>query len=207
MLKLGEFLFKYRDYTPLPFIVVMVVFAQTDKFSLIVGGLVMILGELIRIHGVAYIGGVSRTRSHSTGQKVITGGPFAYVRNPLYWGNLLLSGGLVLVSNVHFIFAYDFLLLFVVVFFAQYIPMVLWEESNLRSKFGQAYETYCSQVPRWVPRITLAQTKGVEQKIAGDYQTAIRSEKNTVTSALVVYALVLWQSGVLHQLFNLPVSE
>lgn len=195
MLKLGEFLFKYRDYTPLPFIVVMLWLGQANRESLILGSLLMVLGELIRVHGVAYIGGVSRTRSYSTGQKVITGGPFARVRNPLYIGNLLLSGGLVVMSNVHFFFPYDFTVLFVVVFFAQYIPVVAWEESNLVAKFGQAYEDYRKMVPRWLPRLTRAETPGVTENIQGDYGMALKSEKNTLTTAVILYIAILWRSG------------
>jgi len=114
MLKLGEILFKYRDYTPLPFMVVMVVSPAATSCSLLVGGILMLLGEAIRVHGVAYIGGVSRTRSYSTGQKVISGGPFARVRNPLYLGNLLLSAGLVAGGNISFFFPQGFLVLFLV---------------------------------------------------------------------------------------------
>lgn len=195
MLKLGEILFKYRDYTPLPFIVVMLWLGQSTQESLIAGTALMVLGELIRVHGVAYIGGVSRTRSYSTGQKVITGGPFARVRNPLYIGNLLLSGGLIVMSNVHFFFPYDFTVFFVVIFFAQYIPVVAWEESNLVSKFGQAYEDYRQMVPRWLPRLSRAETPGVLDNIQGDYATAIKSEKNTLTTAVILYVAILWRSG------------
>ncbi|MDT8445881.1 MAG: methyltransferase [bacterium] len=200
MLKLGEILFKYRDYTPLPFIVVMLWLGQANQESLIAGSLLMILGELVRVHGVAYIGGVSRTRSYSTGQKVISGGPFAHVRNPLYIGNLLLSGGLVVVSNVHFFFAYDFVVFFVLVFFAQYIPVVAWEESNLVNKFGQAYEDYRHLVPRWFPRLTRAETPGVLENIQGEYARAIKSEKNTLTTAVILYLAILWRSGFFNSL-------
>ena len=197
MLKLGEVLFKYRDYTPLPFIVVMLWKAQANQQSLMIGGALMIVGELIRIYGVAYIGGVSRTRSYSTGQKIISGGPFAHVRNPLYVGNLLLSSGLIVVANVELQFAHDFLLIFVVIFFAQYIPVVAWEENNLVTKFGESYETYRSQVPRWIPRIRPAQTQGVAEEINGDYKMAMKSEKNTLGSAIILVAAIVWRSGFL----------
>jgi len=196
MLKLGEILFKYRDYTPLPFIVVMLWMPSADTNSILIGSALMVIGELIRVYGVAYIGGVSRTRSYSTGKKVITGGPFARMRNPLYLGNLLLSGGLVAVANVEFFFKGDFLLLFVLVFFAQYIPVVAWEENNLRSKFGKPYEDFIALVPRWIPRLTPAATQGVAEDIKGDYPMAIKSEKNTATTAVVLYALMLWRMGL-----------
>jgi len=200
MLKLGEILFKYRDYTPLPFIVMVLWMPAANKESLILGSILMVVGELIRTYGVAYIGGVSRTRSYSTGKKVITGGPFALCRNPLYVGNLLLSGGLIALANISFFFSGDFLLLFVLVFFGQYIPVVAWEENNLRSKFGQAYDDYVAMVPRWIPRLSPAATPGVTEDIKGDYPMAIKSEKNTVMIAVVLFALIFWRSGLLGSL-------
>jgi len=203
MLKIGEFLFRYRDYTPLPFIVIMGVFAQANQCSLITGGVMMILGELIRINGVAYIGGVSRTRSYSTGQKVITGGPFARVRNPLYVGNFFLSTGLVVAAWTDFSFiplthsqnAWGFAALFAVIFFVQYFFIVNWEETNLTEVFGQDYLDYKSAVPRWIPRIFPAKI-GDQEKIQGDYSMALKSEKNTAMIAITLLAVILWRSGM-----------
>ena len=72
MLKLGEFFFKLRNYTTVPFVIYILIFVKdTMDFNYIIAGTCsMILGELIRIYGVAYIGGVSRTRTASVGQKL-----------------------------------------------------------------------------------------------------------------------------------------
>lgn len=203
MLKLGGFLFKYRDYTPIPWIILMVFGAQADTTSLIVGTISMALGELIRIHGVAFIGGVSRTRTYSTGQKLITGGPFSHVRNPLYLGNLFLSAGLVIASNANFsLTANDniwFAVLFVLFFFLQYIPIVKWEESNLKNIFGLDFDEYTKKVPRWFPRITAAEKE--LEKVPGDYASAIKSEKNTLLASVTIYLLILWRSGLFEKWF------
>ena len=197
MLKIGEILFKFRDYTPIPWIILMVVYANAGGISLLIGGLSIVLGELIRIHGVAFIGGVSRTRTFSTGQKIITSGPFARVRNPLYVGNLLLSMGLVICSNVEVgLTPHDniyFTLLFVLFFFLQYIPIVNWEENNLKSIFGKDYEDYLKKVPRWIPKLIVDAAS--KSKIEGEYMAAIKSEKNTLTTTVVVLGLVFLQSG------------
>jgi len=197
MLKLGELLFKYRDYTPIPWIIIMVIYTKTVMSSIVLGGTLILLGELIRIYGVDFIGGVSRTKSYSTGQKVIKFGPFAHVRNPLYIGNLLLSTGLVVMSNVNFeITGQDarlFIIIFIVFFFLQYIPIVNWEENNLKKIFGEEYEKYLASVPRWIPKIF---PKKVEsEKIQEDYLAAIKSEKNTLLSTTVLILLLLWRSG------------
>lgn len=191
MLKLGEFFFKLRDYTPIPFIIYMLVFGKDtmNVHTIIIGTGCILLGEFIRIYGVAYIGGVSRTRTFSTGQKLITGGPFSHVRNPLYIGNLFLSGGLAIFANVGLYFN----LVFFAFFFIQYIPVIHWEENNLREIFGKTFDDYSRKVPRWIPSLF---SKIENQDIVqGEYKAALKSERNTLTSAIVLYVLILWRSG------------
>jgi protein-S-isoprenylcysteine O-methyltransferase Ste14 len=191
MLKLGELFFKLRDYTPIPFIIYMLIYGgDTMSFNtMVIGTCCIFLGELIRIFGVAYIGGVSRTRTFSTGQKLITGGPFSHVRNPLYIGNLFLSGGLVILANVGLYFN----LVFFAFFFIQYIPIIHWEEINLREIFGKDFDVYTRKVPRWIP--TLFSQYQDQELIKGEYKTAIKSERSTLISAIILYGLILWRSG------------
>ncbi len=189
MLKLGEFLFKNRDYTPVPFVIAMIVFANTDHNALIIGLLLSLFGEAIRIFGVAHIGGVSRTKTYSTGQKLITSGPFSRVRNPLYVGNFFLSVGMVVSANVHPLFTAGF----IAFFFIQYIPIIRWEEQNLRNTFGDEFDEYISRVPRWIPSPFPKYKQ--KEKIKGDFGKAIQSEKNTLLAAVAFFAIILWRSG------------
>ena len=200
MLKLGEILFKFRDYTPIPFVIVMIIYSAADMNSLIAGTCITIFGELIRMIGVSHIGGVSRTKTYSTGQKLITSGPFSYVRNPLYIGNFFLTGGLVVASNIYIAEIPKSNVLFTVVFIAffilQYTPIIRWEENNLRNIFGAEFETYVKQVPRWIPAIIPKIKK--QETIKGDLKAAIFSEKNTLMAAILMYVLILWRSGWLY---------
>ncbi len=188
MLKLGEILFRMRDYTPIPFVIVMIIYPSVNQTSLLAGTLLILLGEFIRIKGVAHIGGVSRTKTYSTGRKLITSGLFSHVRNPLYIGNFFLSVGLVVVSNVHPFFT----AFFVLFFFMQYIPIVTWEESNLKNVFGKEFEDYISKVPRWIP--SFSNKYGISEVVAPDYKKAVKSEKNTLIAIIILYMVVLWRS-------------
>lgn len=75
-------------------------------------------------------------------------GPYRYVRNPMISGVLFVLFGeaLVLVSAPHTQWA----LIFLVINFV-YIP--LFEEPQLKRRFGEAYIEYCRHVPRLVPRL------------------------------------------------------
>jgi protein-S-isoprenylcysteine O-methyltransferase Ste14 len=191
MLKIGETLFRFRDYTPLPFVILMIIYPATSLHSLLAGTLLMLAGEFIRLKGVAHIGGVSRTKTYSTGQKLITGGFFSHVRNPLYIGNFFLSVGIVVVANIHPVFT----AVFIAFFFIQYIPIVRWEESNLRQVFGKEFDEYTKIVPRWIPSLK-SKTKSTTA-LNPDYKAAFKSEKNTLSAAILLYVILLWRCNYL----------
>ncbi len=74
-------------------------------------------------------------------------GPYRHVRNPMYIGAwaVLVGFGLYLHSISILLFSLSWLVFF-------HLFVVLFEEPNLRDKFGAAYEDYCKAVRRWVPR-------------------------------------------------------
>ncbi|MBM3381800.1 MAG: isoprenylcysteine carboxylmethyltransferase family protein [Betaproteobacteria bacterium] len=182
--KAGEILFRLRDYTPVPIILLAILFAQPTLTSLFVGGFVALIGEFLRTYGVAYIGTISRTRSYSNGQ-LVQEGPFALLRNPLYFGNLVLSVGLALMCNVSWL-----PILVIVVFYAQYIPVVAWEERKLTHIFGDAYARYCATVPnRWFP--SLQRIRAVSLYAAPQsWGPALKSEKRTLTSVVAYFTIM-----------------
>lgn len=180
-LKLGEWLFKKRDYTPIPLIIVgvawMVVFGvRPTQTTVIAGAAFVVLGELVRFWGVSYIGPISRTRSAKTGN-LQDSGPFSVVRNPLYVGNFFLSLGLVVVSNVLWLVP-----VYIAAFAFQYHYIVAWEEWNLTKKFGAEYEAYCKRVPRWFPRPDLYKNG------QHDWAKALKSERVTIAAIVTVSA-------------------
>lgn len=87
-------------------------------------------------------------------KELVIRGLYRYVRNPIYIGVLLLFSGhflwfgrLVLISYIFF------------AFLAFHLFVLLYEEPTLRAKFGRAYDEYCRNVPRWLPRFTVDENK------------------------------------------------
>jgi protein-S-isoprenylcysteine O-methyltransferase Ste14 len=80
-------------------------------------------------------------------QRLVVRGPYRYVRNPMITGVLLiLLGEAALLGS-------EWVLAWCLAFFAVnavYFPLV--EEPGLRRRFGDEYERYCRDVPRWIPR-------------------------------------------------------
>lgn len=143
--------FKYRSYTPLPFLLVMVVFAEPTNMSLTIGFAIIVLGEAIRFWGVSIAGSETRTTGTVGGTYLITNGPFAFVRNPLYVGNMLLYLGVGVMSMALFPWL---LIVAAVWFYIQYTLIVSKEEEYLAERFGGDYEHYREKVPRFFPRLT-----------------------------------------------------
>lgn len=75
-----------------------------------------------------------------------TSGPYAYVRNPLYIGNLLIITGAIVASELIWFIPVGFLWAFLV-----YSRVVKYEEDRLLARFGDAFLRYRDQVPKWVP--------------------------------------------------------
>jgi protein-S-isoprenylcysteine O-methyltransferase Ste14 len=79
-------------------------------------------------------------------QEVTTSGPYAYTRNPLYLGSMILMIGFgVAARNLWLAVA------LVIIFIALYLPVVRVEEDYLRGRFPE-FEGYASRVPRVIPR-------------------------------------------------------
>ena len=80
-------------------------------------------------------------------RQLATGGPYAYLRNPLYAGTLLVAAGLAIASRSGGLAA-----LFAAVFLLVYLPVIELEEQHLRRLFPE-YAGYAKQVPALFPRL------------------------------------------------------
>jgi protein-S-isoprenylcysteine O-methyltransferase Ste14 len=130
-----------RIRVPLGFIfaVVFVLLARPGRTSLIVGALVLVPGLVLR--GLAS-GHVQKDK------QLTTSGPYAYTRNPLYLGSLMLAAGFAIAARSWWIVGI-MLLMFAVI----YIPVIAGEERYLRQAFPE-YDDYARHVPRFLPRLT-----------------------------------------------------
>lgn len=83
-------------------------------------------------------------------EALATSGPYAYTRNPLYLGSLLIGIGFAVASRSWWVGV-----VLVIMFFAIYIPVIRSEEKFLRERFPD-FEAYAQRVPRMLPRIVPA---------------------------------------------------
>ena len=78
-------------------------------------------------------------------ERLVTGGPYAYTRNPMYLGHLIFLAGLALTlrSELAAVIALASAVFFHV--------RVRRDEQRLRDFFGEPYAQYCARVKRWIP--------------------------------------------------------
>jgi protein-S-isoprenylcysteine O-methyltransferase Ste14 len=74
-------------------------------------------------------------------------GPYAYTRNPLYLGSLLMGIGFAVTARSWWVG-----IALIIMFFAIYLPVIRDEEAFLRTKFPE-FEEYARRVPRILPRL------------------------------------------------------
>lgn len=153
MIAIGNFLFHRRNAL-FPLTVILLLLPGPDLFydpvqAALLGGLVAALGQLVRALtiGLDYVKRGGRQKQ-IWAAGLVSSGIYAHTRNPMYVGNITIVAGLALASN-----SWLTLLVAVPLVLFAYSAIVAAEENYLRSKFGAAYDEYCQDVPRWLPRL------------------------------------------------------
>jgi protein-S-isoprenylcysteine O-methyltransferase Ste14 len=190
MKKVREKLFSYRSYTPLPFLLLMIFFSHPTVWTMTIGFVLVGIGEFMRFWGVAYAGSLTRVTGTVGAPEIIMNGPFAYVRNPLYIGNILTYIGIGVMSNALF----PWLVLAAAGYFIfQYYQIVFAEEEFLANKFGSVFQEYKKNVPRFCLRFTRYEHPSQEHQQAR-WHAAVQSERRTFQALglVLLILLLLW---------------
>jgi protein-S-isoprenylcysteine O-methyltransferase Ste14 len=119
--------------------ILYLLFAHPTKIALITGGVIALIGVLVRAWASGHI---------SKNERLAVSGPYAHTRNPLYFGSFLIAAGFAVAAHWA-------LLLVVIAFWAFiYAPTMERERANISGRFPEAYARYSENVPRFVPRVT-----------------------------------------------------
>lgn len=132
----GGFVIHPRHFTP-----------AIDSVVLGISIVLIVAGLALR----AWAGGCAGRHTRSTSieaPRLSTGGPYAYVRNPIYLGSILAGYGLAALTGDPWM-----LLLAAIAFSVLYVTIVPAEEHFLRSAFGEKYAEYARAVPCLIPRL------------------------------------------------------
>jgi protein-S-isoprenylcysteine O-methyltransferase Ste14 len=111
-------------------------------------------------------------------------GPYAYTRNPLYLGSMMIAFGFAAAAG-----SWVILIVLAALFAVIYVPTIQSEESYLREHFA-GFEEYAAKVPRLLPRLRAAVFPGNENASGGRFsamQWRHHREYNALMGAGAIY--------------------
>ncbi len=167
--------FLQRMRVPLGFLfaIVFLIFAKPAFSTMLVGGIIAVIGILIRAWASGHI---------RKNQNLAISGPYAHTRNPLYFGSFLLGVGFTVASGVWWL-----ALIFVGLFLGIYLPVMRVEREDLIELFGDDYREYAEHVPMFTPRPT-AWKKSAEKF---DFALYLRYREYRAALGLLIALIVL----------------
>jgi protein-S-isoprenylcysteine O-methyltransferase Ste14 len=149
-------------------------FARPQPKWLFLGVAIAALGLLLRGYAAGHL------RKH---KQLATSGPYAYTRNPLYLGSVLLAAGFCVAS--HSLISTVLLAAYLMIFY----PVVIRrEQTELKTLYGEAFGEYASRVPPFWPRLSPA-TSSSERFSWALYR---QNREYEAAIGLVVAMAVLW---------------
>ncbi|MBI3037961.1 isoprenylcysteine carboxylmethyltransferase family protein [bacterium] len=179
---IGGIFFKFRDLLPVPIAIGLLFKARPRFWGWVFGLPIIFLGETIRVWAIMHIGPSTRTRKISA-ERLVTSGPYAICRNPLYLANFLKVFGLLTIGgNLSFS-------IWVLVFYGvEFFTMIRYEEFYLLNRFPELFKKYCSQIPVFFPNGNLFQHSSARPPYS--LREALLSEKCTFGSTGAVLVLL-----------------
>ena len=129
-------------------------------------------------------------------------GPYAYTRNPLYLGSILIAAGFAVA-----LMSWPVAGMLAGMFLIIYVPVIASEERFLRSTFAD-FDAYCRRVPRIIPRLTSGmkgsgQTEVTPGKFSLDLYLRHR-EYNAAIGAALLYLSLLFLRPALGLVVHVP---
>jgi len=128
-------------------IVILIIFAkpQPDAYFF-VGLFIILIGQIIRFWAAGYL---------VKNKFLTTAGPYAYLKNPLYLGTLLIMIGFCIIGEGDYYINWILLGIGIFGFFLYYVPYKKKQESNrLHEIFGAEWDEYNKSVPNYIPKLT-----------------------------------------------------
>jgi protein-S-isoprenylcysteine O-methyltransferase Ste14 len=128
---------------------------ETGGFFAIESGFPALLGAALIAAGLALYGWSARLLAdaapitRSSPVALLQRGPYRYVRNPLYLSVAAILAG---ISTLYGAWGLREFVRAVIVVLSVHFAVVRFEEPRTRRQLGAAYDEYCRQVPRWIPR-------------------------------------------------------
>jgi protein-S-isoprenylcysteine O-methyltransferase Ste14 len=152
----------------------LVIFAKPHIPGIVVGIVLVILGEGIRVWAAGHL---------KKNETLTVTGPYAYVKNPLYIGSIFIATGFcILADNIYFLAAVTFMFCF------HYIPYKKRVEGDrLRKIFGSRFDDYDQKVPDYIP----SRKPYSDQKKSWRFEDFIENSEEGILTIIIAGILLI----------------
>lgn len=137
---------RFRQALGIAFVFVVAAAASTTQLLFFAGLPLVVLGTIIRLWASGHV---------KKDKELATDGPYAFVRHPLYVGNILTGLGFCIASGLWW--SYPVFLLFLLLF---YPPAIRQEDAKLHRLFTEQWEPWRENVRALIPRLTPYRGRG-----------------------------------------------
>jgi len=173
---IGGYFFRWRDLLPVPLALFLIARARKRPLARLFGLPLIVAGELLRLAALRHIGPTTRTREICA-DRLVTSGPYAWVRHPLYLANALKIAGMLLFAGdlpAGILSAFFYIL--------EFSTMIPYEEAFLKDKFPESFESWAARTPAFIPSCPETAEERTERVPKWSWGEAFWSERRTFAS-------------------------
>ena len=152
--------------------ILFIVLARPSKTSLLLGSLIILAGEAVRIIASGTLVKAKELTMH---------GIYARIRHPLYLGSFFLGLGVSVISR-----SSTFAAIFLTGFFFVYIRVIRREEKFLETTYGDIFRNYKAGVPGLIVKIS--NNSGIFEGFS--FQRAIKNREHHTVIGIVVLIMI-----------------
>jgi len=163
-----------RQWFAVVFVLLVSLLGSYEPMLFIVGGVIATIGEAVRMWASGYV---------MKNKELATTGPYAYVRHPLYVGNILLLVGFSIASTQWWAFV-----LMVALLWFYYPPTISYEDNKLRGIFGEEWEEWSKNIHALIPTFG---AKAGSVKSAWSFKKSLMKNAEPVIVAYLIGCLYL----------------
>jgi len=185
--RLGRALFKLRGWTAVPLVVAFLVLARPRPALIAAAIPILFAGEALRMAALRYLDAGARGTTLRAGA-LATGGPYRYVRHPIYVGNALLVAGILVAGGAH---EPLFLAAAAGAVALQYGLIVASEECFLAERFPAEFARYRGAVSRFLPARAPYDAPSPPRRSLRD---VVRAEFRTLHTIALILTFVVFKT-------------
>ncbi len=153
-------------------VVVFAVLSQPTLYFFILGCLLVLDGLLIRLYASGFV---------YKNKELSTSGPYAYVRHPLYTGNILILIGISFAAG-----SISALVISIIFFWFYYPAAIEYEDRKLKSLFPDSWDSWSQQTPALMPKFKFNRLNLAEWS----WEKSLKKNYEPVIFAFVLFWLI-----------------